>query len=442
MKKQFLDSNLPSSILFLILILLPIAFYYICANTFAVNVPWLDDIDLFFQHLLSGSTFTERSVSLISQHNDHRLLVPRLLCELVVMLTGEINLVQLITLGNVGLIFILLAEYSLLKSCRLPIFFLIPLVYLLFSLATWLNMTWATTTIQHNYAILFGILSVKYFVSNSRYQILLGMLFAILLIFTSGAGLMIFPCLALYLLTLISKRAFGLKCPENYNSNNDELKFKILSFTVCSCAALALYYLNFQSPGHYHSISENLADPGRAITYFFIFLGSYTRAIETAFIMGLLTFIIFIRLTIKSCHLKHPQLYFIAVLIVLMALGATITRSAFSLGQAMSSRYCITSITFLIFIYLAVVANLTSEVQKKSLTKILALLLGATIYGMGLQSLEGLQLRRATLEQGIQRWLSDGVGLHHPDPIRVNNMLKPLIEKGLYSPPNFNKTQP
>jgi hypothetical protein len=435
------NSSTLAKLAILTISLLPIVFYYLCAQTFAVNVPWLDDIDLFFQHFLNGSSFSERSISLISQHNDHRLLIPRLLSEIIFNISGKIDLVQLIAVGNLGLLLILIAEYSLLKSSRIPLFYIISVVYLLFSLTTWLNMTWATTSIQHNYAILFSILSIKYFISPYRYQILIGMLFAILLIFTSGAGLMIFPCLLAYLLTLIAERLFSSKISDTLTHANDQLVFKLFAFTICSAAALTLYYFNYQSPGNYHSIAENLASPGRVITYFFVFLGSYTREIGTAFTAGLLTFLIFIRLTWKCHHRKHPQLYFIALLIIFMALGATLTRSAFSIGQAMSSRYCITSITFLIFIYLSVVASLTSKQQNKSLTKILALLLGFLIYGFTLHSLEGLQLRRATLEQGMKRWLTEGTGLHYPDSLRVRKTLTELMKKGLYSPPKFDETE-
>ena len=420
----------------------PILFYYLCAETFALNIPWLDDIDLFFQHFLSGETFYERRVSLISQHNDHRLLIPRLLAEFAVSLSGKIDFRQLIALGNFGLILILLAEYSVLKSSKIPSFYIIPVVYILFSLATWLNMTWATTSIQHNYAILFGILSIKYFTSADRHKILIGLLFATMLIFTSGAGLMIFPCLAIYILTQTIKRFFASSSFEQFHEKNDQIIYKILLFLFCSITSLAIYYLNYISPSNYHSILDNLSDPGRAVTYFFVFLGSYTREIGTAFTLGLISFIIFVRLTVRAYYLKNPQLYFVALLIVLMAFGATITRSAFGIGQAMSSRYCITSLTFLIFVYMSLLDSLSKEILNRSSTRLLALFLGFTIYASALVSLESLLLRRTTMERGMKQWLAQGVGLYYPDPIRTKETILLLIKKGLYLPPNFDETRP
>lgn len=189
--------------------LLSITFYYGLIYTQAINLYLADDFHLFktVVWLQEGNGPQQGFGLFFDQHNEHRIVFPRLLTWLDYQLEGYVNirtlnlLSSLVALGIAGL---LALEFR--KARRHPVYFL-PVIWLLFQPQSYDNLTYTISVIQ-----LYGIV----FLAFAVFKLLDGpgtlggvgaLLVAVIATFSHGNGMFTF---AIGLLILIAQKRFRM----------------------------------------------------------------------------------------------------------------------------------------------------------------------------------------------------------------------------------------
>ena len=144
------------------LLALPILCFVGFVLAYAVNVPWLDDIDAYLGFLLAyldAPTLAGKLHNILVPNNEHRIVTAKLLTLGMYYLTGEVNFRWLIL---VALLFSLLTFglfFRVFRSMRLPLLLLVPVAFLFFQPEYHLTTLWAVTGLQHPVVIFLTLLA-------------------------------------------------------------------------------------------------------------------------------------------------------------------------------------------------------------------------------------------------------------------------------------------
>jgi len=152
-------------LLALLLLGLPIASYWIHLFVFAANVPILDDYDVILDstnRFLGASGLSRKVAVLWAQHNEHRLVVLRIVALIQYYLLGRINFRQLSFAGSLAWTagFVLIVREHR-KRAQLPLLFYVPLAYLWFSFVHRENTFWAMASLQNYGAMFLSIVALR-----------------------------------------------------------------------------------------------------------------------------------------------------------------------------------------------------------------------------------------------------------------------------------------
>jgi hypothetical protein len=150
----------------LFLLGLPVASYWIHLFLFAANAPVLDDYEVLLgstNRFLGSAGLLGKLAVLWAQHNEHRLVVPRLVALVQYFLFGHVNFRHLTFLGNLAWTasFVLIVRGHR-KKARLPLLFYVPLSFVWFSLVHRENTFWAMGSLQNYGAMFFCIGALWY----------------------------------------------------------------------------------------------------------------------------------------------------------------------------------------------------------------------------------------------------------------------------------------
>ena len=176
-----------------------IALYLITVWRFAVDIPYTDDYDAILAFINSVTELDIKSLtlSILHQHNEHRIAFNRIIELLSFKLSGNVNFTQLIWIGNVGWFLVIGIFYRWASKKGVSLIEFCPVVIILLAFSHHELMTFAMASIQQYYQLLFCILGIYFMVSNRIYN---AMLFYILGVFSGGGGVALGPVMALYYL--------------------------------------------------------------------------------------------------------------------------------------------------------------------------------------------------------------------------------------------------
>jgi hypothetical protein len=173
---------------------------------FSINldIPFFDDFDSiggFVQSMRSASWGQQISL-LFGQYAEHKIVYTRLIAWIDVLITGQIHFKALIFWGMLGLLGMQFVFYGLVKRMGKPLYWLVPIAFVLLNFQYWENLVSAMTALQNLnspfFALLFCYLLAFRGFSVSAYLV------ALLAVFTSGNGLVLLPLGFAY--GLIAKR--------------------------------------------------------------------------------------------------------------------------------------------------------------------------------------------------------------------------------------------
>lgn len=411
---------------FLLLLVPPIIVYFYTISVFAVDIPFMDDFNIFMGYLNLPDSI--RYHTLFNQHNEHRLVIPRLIAEGYYQLTGKINFVHVISIGNSAIAFLCLALFYIWKRTGLPVGFFVPVPYLLFSACSWESMTMASSASNQLTVVFFALLTFILYESNVRFSPVLAVLSATLAAFTSGAGLVVFIVLLLRMASTVSKTTFI--------APHRRQLYRFISVAVGTALVYSVYFLDYVKPDNHPSMLAVLGNPIHSGGYFFLLMGNYLSVPFLALLAGLTSFFLFVYLTYRRYDRKNPTVYCFMVYLIGCALVITLSRSGFGLGQAMTSRYAILSLSFLVCAYIAVLETILPE--RRLTRKAQGLfLIAAMVFTMNSYrvTLPALYERRSILQMSMKTWVKEGSGLSYPVADAASALLKEGIAKGYYEPP-------
>ncbi|OZI09395.1 hypothetical protein BWI93_04380 [Siphonobacter sp. BAB-5385] len=199
--------SLKKSIAFVALLvgLVPIFWYFSLLHTYALNIPKWDDHGLraFIERVESAETLGQVFQAFWRQHNEHRIVYDRIISFLDYTLTGKLNFVHLMWVGNASLLLLLVVWGKALQPYR-SLAYLLPLPFLLFNLSQWENMYWGMAALQ-NFSVVAWVACGLYALSYHRtlgWAIGWGILAGI----TSTNGLLLWPIGAVLLFLRSSRK--------------------------------------------------------------------------------------------------------------------------------------------------------------------------------------------------------------------------------------------
>ncbi|WP_234735433.1 hypothetical protein [Tellurirhabdus bombi] len=180
-----------SRLLIGLLTLLAILFY-VAVLGFAVNIPIVDDyLYLFSLTRLtdSATTLSQGFTLLLEQHNDHRILLSRLIFLADYFVEGTLNFKTLIFVGSLSSLGILFVIARMLNQQSVSSWALLPVALLLFQPSYHANLWWALSVLQHTVS-LFGYFILFQIALKPKYTSQIGaLLLALLLLYSNSNGI-------------------------------------------------------------------------------------------------------------------------------------------------------------------------------------------------------------------------------------------------------------
>lgn len=172
----------------------PLLLYISFAFRYSLNVPVHDDYGAaleFLNRFAATGSWIEKAALIFSQHNEHRIVLDRLVFLAQHLLFGRIDFRLSILAGNLGWMLTvgMLLVYAARKT-RLPIAWLAPLPALLFSLTHYENTFMAMGSLQNYWSMAFA-LGCLIAIAETR-TVSACVLFPLSL-FTSGGAIVLLP---------------------------------------------------------------------------------------------------------------------------------------------------------------------------------------------------------------------------------------------------------
>ncbi|GAB3769759.1 hypothetical protein GCM10028818_06430 [Spirosoma horti] len=238
---------------------MPIGCFILFVVTYAVNVPWFDDIDAFLGFTLAytdATTLSDKVYNVLVPNNEHRIVIAKLITLAMYYLTGEVNfrwlilIALLFILGTLGLL------SRVFRSMQLPWLAFLPVPFLLLQPEYYLTSLWSIPGLQHSVVICLTLSSLYMLTQPGRSNFALAITLQILAALSMSNGLM--GLIAGGIILALSRNWYRLG-----------------GWVVGSVIAIWLYFYNFQSAGRTSdSLAYSLAHPVQAFGAFFTFTGA------------------------------------------------------------------------------------------------------------------------------------------------------------------------
>lgn len=437
----FRTNNRFRTVFFIVLAMVPVLAFFIQLAIYAVNIPYNDDYDyilFFLNRYLAAPGWTEQFGQLAAFSNDHRIIIPKLIVLLDYTLFRQVDFRTLIFIGNISLLIMMVSVYLSFKSGKDKLMYFLPAAFLLFQPAFSENSVFAIASIGNFYVLAFGFLAVallaqKENIHSGRFLTALALSVAAYL--SMGYGI-------LFLLTGL------LLCLYR--------KEWVKSGIWLAISALIVFF--YQTYGGKAGNTYNfLFDWGRivnSILYFFAFIGSnfglssssiYFSAMNPAVGLALKTAPVltgmaitayFLLITRKGYFRKNPAVFSLFLFLFLTALGASVARDNYGFDQALTSRYKIVSIFFIILTYLSLIEIFGEKARKRvfAIALIFAIVFSSTMY---LFKQKPMKQHRQDLIQSMKNWEETGKGINplgHPYAY-ANEIMKTSVGINIYTPP-------
>ncbi|AEI46552.1 hypothetical protein [Runella slithyformis] len=408
----------------LIVSLIPVAVYFFLLLRYCYNFPFYDDYIAVLEAVSRwqyASSFNEKLSLLVEQHNEHRIVYIHVISLLDNFLRGSVHFTDLVWCGNISLLLVLFLLYKSAESIsEVSMFWLLPVVLLLFQLQSWDNTYWAMASLA-NFGIHGWVISAIYLASRRERWAWAGAISATLLALgTIGSGLFLIP---------VVLAVWGVQ---------KRFRELLLGGLVLIIAVL-LYFKGYQQPEGYPSLAHTLkhADWAQLLLFWGAFLGSNTYHPALSFVaplMGWCGIGWFLWLTFRLYFQKNPVLYGVLGFLVLTALAVALNRYGRGIEGAYPSRYRMNSSLFLAVTYLTVV-ELTA-VKWKSRVVMAGSAATLALYVMSVY----VYLPR--IKNNYELRVADHWLFRHQMPIAgsyrlkdANEMLQTSVKEGLFIPP-------
>ena len=306
-------------------VILAFVIYCLVVYKYAFNFPYLDDFDaiLDFLNRYDLTSGKESLVMLLGQHNEHRIFLTHLFSVVTLKLFGSIYFPILIFLGNIGWFCVVIVFWRYAKKYAISFSEFLPVPLVLLSFSHWGMMTWAMTSIQQYWQILFCLLCI-YFLTQGR--LLLASIYSVLAAFTGGGGLALAPLSCLYFLI---RRQWSLL---------------LLCIVFFSTVLFGYFHLLPYSPPGAGRLLEALTHPIRFGAFFLAYLGGAFNISSLGYLSFIVGGVILITLLFRNwrdyLH-QNDFLTWVILFILICAVLATLNRSHLVMEACGDSHYSV-----------------------------------------------------------------------------------------------------
>lgn len=352
--------------IFYIAILIIIVTYFVNISSYAVNFPCGDEYDAALNTLDSfvESDFPDNFLLLFHQHNEHRMASYYILAVAQYFLFGELNFTWQLIFANlfmIGLFYLIYRLNPILK--KQPLLLLIAASMLFIPMNAISN--WPVMAMNGIFQYFLVFASLALLDKLGRYNFIFAMLLAAFATFSFGNGMFAFLLGYIFIL-----------------SDEKISKKKVLVWTICTVVCIGLYFINYKPVIGHPSKLLALQNPITVLEFFIMFFSNPFKEIaDKSIIMyflagaGVLTTFLFALWKNRKIILKK-RLALSYMLFVLISAGvAAVSRFLFGLHTAISGRYMLLPLLFVIVLY----SFMLKENSKPSKTSVFFLLLFSTI---------------------------------------------------------------
>lgn len=325
--------------------------YGLVVYRYAFNFPYLDDFDaiLRFSSQYSLTNGVDSLLMLLDQHNEHRVFLTHFFTLITLKTFGKINFSVLIFLGNLGWLLVIFVFWRYAKQHTISFFEFLPIPIVLLSFSHWGMMTWAMTSIQQYWQILFCLLCI-YNLCSGRY--FFTALFFVLAIFTSGGGLVLAPIIALYFLI------------------RRQWMQAIFAFVLISTLLFIYFYALPYSPPGASKLFDSITHPLRFFAFFFGFLGgafNFSLIGPFSYICAGVTLFCLATRNSLQIYLQNDFISWTLGFILMCALLGSINRSDLGIESGGASHYSVYSLLFICCLYIFTMMHIKIGVGRKKI---------------------------------------------------------------------------
>jgi hypothetical protein len=187
----------------IVAICIVILLFFLYNFHFSVDFPFQDDF-LFIQFIEAISDgkvgFTGLIREMFLTFNDHKAAVPRFISLIDYVLTGRLHLRFYIVLVSINITYIFYFLYLNFRKAKLPLYYFVPVPFLLFHPLYHDVSGWALTGIQHSYLTAFTVTAIILVSRGTKPAFYGAMLCCFLATFTHGNGILSFPAIIFFFL--------------------------------------------------------------------------------------------------------------------------------------------------------------------------------------------------------------------------------------------------
>lgn len=351
------------NILATLLILIPIAVFYLVFQKYAVNIPHWDDFAIrnTLAKMLETDSISEKIQLLFSQHNEHRILLTRLSAWVVFLLQGTLNLKSLMFIGFLALVGILIIFFQVSKKYNSTLLAFVPVSLMLFNVGLFENTFWGMASVQNFGVIFFAFLTFYWLVFSIENQyknyFYLALFSYFIGVFTSSNGVII---------TLIG--CFVLLVQQR--------KKQLFIWLGSSAIFIFGFFFNFQkSPDNV--VKTDFSDYKTIIKGLFATFGSVLdssavapdKHLDLAMALGLFLLIFVCLFAYQVIFKKYKlslrtnDLFLLACLafIGITSVGIVVARISYGIDILLTSKYKIYSVLSLIIFYFVALNSITEK---------------------------------------------------------------------------------
>ena len=429
-QNPFFIKYLPSLIITAI-----IAIFYIVCNHFSYNFFYQDDYHLLrFVTVIEDNSvsFQEKLSTLWGQHNEHRIIFPRLITLVDYYIQGHIDWAILNVISALYYFGIFYFFFKILQKYELNSWYVLPVALLIFQPAAYENYYWTISILQQVGNVFWAIFlfySLVYF-KPSKFWISLVLVFV--LTFTHGNGLFAFGVGGILLFLQKRYRHLGIW-----------IGFMII-------IAIAYFYGYYTAQNS--NISGSLSNLKRLIGCFGGFWGIFfkdilnttNRAILAGLGIFLVLFLINVRLMFTYLIPKYSSKFenyfpqknlFLFACFSYLAITAglvALSRSWASIDAAFQNRYLHNSVIGFVLLYCTLLLYHSEKIKKY--TFILGLLFSSVYYVFSWYSnYEFLRFQQQTQESDAVNYALNGITAVNDKYFNMNieSVLKKSFKDGI-----------
>ena len=388
------------------LALLAIVMHLYAIDRYSSGMPYRDDFEavLDFLNAYPELHFPDNFRLILSQNNEHRIVLDHLISLLMVFLTGKFSFIWMIWIGNLGWFLLLYLFWKFAKQNEVSLLEFSPIIIAMMSFSHYELMTMAMAAVQHYFQIFFCVLTIWFMVGGRPF---LTLALFVCANFTSGGGICLVPVIFLYYLW---KR---------------EWRNLVASAMVVGAVFLVYFPLlgYVQNPGVPSALTA-LKSPLYLVVYAFGFLGGIGNLYKVSIALGVV-FTVMLTLKWKMLVSKYPFLFWLTAYLFVTAFTNAVTRGGLGIRTGQGSRYTTYSLIFTAIVYLCCLlnsANARTRLRVGWIGLFVSIAMFAYWYAHGQESLVA---RFDALESGV---------IEHPYRQWPEKSLIRASELGYYTP--------